>query len=81
MIVKATGLLTAPEYWLVRQTIWVILEDVSTQLDPSGSLIVTVLVSASDTGKLVPVMSRVFPPWLLRPVVWLTEVTERLMTF
>ena len=65
----------------MRQTIWVTLEDVSAQLDPSGSVIVTVLVSARDAGKLVPVMSSVFPPWLLRPVVWLTEVTERLMSF
>ena len=44
-------------------------------LDPSGSVIKTVLGSYKDAGKFVPVMVNVLPPWLFSEVEGLTELT------
>ena len=53
---------------------------VGVQVVPSGSEIVKLLFSVSEDGKLVPMIVRLFPPWLLRPVVGLTDETVKGMT-
>ncbi len=50
------------------------------QVVPSGNEIVKLLFSVSEDGKLVPMMVRLFPPWLLRPIVGLTDETVKGMS-
>ena len=76
--VRLTGKSRLPVYPLERQTILVEVVESTWQLDPSGSVMLIVLPSVKEAGKLEPAIVRVFSPWLFKCVEGFTDVTESL---